>query len=97
MVLGQDEGGQIRDGACDCRSDAGNPIAREQQRPQPRAEGEVRDDGDVIVREVDGVLVLSTVGASIRAPHIYARLVVKGRNWSCAREWIGGKTHFGKS
>lgn len=58
LVLGQNERGQVGDRAREGRRDAGDAVAGQQQRLQPRAEGEVGDGGDVIVGEVDGVLVL---------------------------------------
>ena len=58
LVLRQDEGVQVRDGLGQRRLDAGDAVARAEQRLQARAQREVGEVGDVVVGQVDAVLVL---------------------------------------
>lgn len=68
LVLGEDEGVQVRYRPGQRRLHARDAVARQQERLQARAEREVGEVGDVVVREVDAVLVLPAVQHAEVAP-----------------------------
>lgn len=57
---------QVRDRAGERRRDGRDAVARQQQRPDPRGQGEVAEELDVIVGQVDGVLWLKPWGEKYR-------------------------------
>ncbi|KAI4143271.1 MAG: hypothetical protein LQ340_007058, partial [Diploschistes diacapsis] len=56
VVLGEDEGGEVREVGGEGGLDGGQPVAGEEEGLEARREGEVGEGEDVIVGEVDGVL-----------------------------------------
>lgn len=58
VIRRQDKARQVRYRRCQVRMDVADPVAREHQGAEAREEGEIREGGDVVVREVDRILVL---------------------------------------
>ena len=59
IILRQDQAREVRDRVRDRGLDACDTIPREEERVQPWGQGEVGEDRDIVVCEVDSILVLT--------------------------------------